>query len=120
MGKRYRVVFTGLRKGSGDFKAEMGGLGVPPGTVAEMLAKAPVVLKEDLPLRTAREYADAVQAAGGKVTIAEHGSVEGPGPIRRMAIKPLDTFMMCPECGHKQLKSDACAKCGFRPGEGLP
>ena len=116
MAKRYRVVFLGLLKESADFKAGMSGLGVPPDTVAEMVAKAPVILKEDLPLRIAREYADAVQAAGGRVTIEERGSVEGPEPIRRIAIKPLDTFMMCPECGYKQLKSDACVKCGFEPG----
>ena len=117
MAKRYRVVFMGVRKGDADFKTEMGGLGVAPETVAEMLAKAPVVLKDDLPLRVAREYADAVQAAGGRVNIAEHGSFERPEPIRRFAIKPLDTFMMCPECGYKQLKSDTCVKCGFEPGE---
>ena len=117
MAKRYRVVFLGLLKESADFKTGMSGLGVPPDTVAEMVAKAPVILKESLPLRIAREYAEAVQGAGGKVNIEEHGSFERLEPLRRIAIKPLDTFMMCPECGYKQLKSEACVKCGFEPGE---
>jgi hypothetical protein len=117
MAKRYRVVFLGLLKGDADFKAGMGGLGVPPDTVEEIVAKAPVILKEDLPLRNARQYADAVQGAGGRVNIEEHGSIERPESMRRIAIKPLDTFMMCPECGYKQLKSEACVKCGFKPGE---
>jgi len=47
MAKRYRVVFMGVRKGDADFKTEMGGLGVAPETVAEILAKAPVILKEE-------------------------------------------------------------------------
>lgn len=117
MARKYRVVFLGLRKGSADFKAGMSGFGVPPDTVEEMLAKAPVILKEDLPLRIARQYADAVQDAGGRVNIEEHGSTERPEPMRRIAIKPLDTFMMCPECGYKQLKSEACVKCGFQLGK---
>jgi hypothetical protein len=116
MAKRYRVVFMGVRKEGADFKTEMAALGAAPETVAEMLAKAPVILKDDLPLRAAREYADAVQAAGGRVNIAEHRSREGPEPIRRFVIKPLDTFMRCPECGYKQLKSDTCVKCGFELG----
>ena len=120
MAKRYRVVFLGVLKESTDFRAEMSGLGVPPATVAEMVARAPVVLKESLPLRIARQYADAVQGAGGRVNIEEHGSFERQEPLRRIAIKPLDTFMMCPECGYKQLKSEACVKCGFKPGEERP
>ncbi len=115
MAKRYRVVFLGLRKGDADFKAGMGALGVSQATVEEMVAKAPVILKEDLPLRIAREYADAVQGAGGRVNIEEHGSLERPEPIRRIAIRRLDTFMMCPECGYKQPKAETCVKCGFKP-----
>jgi hypothetical protein len=117
MAKRYRVVFLGVLKERADFKARVGDLGVPPATVEEMVLKAPVILKEDLPLRTARRYADAVQDVGGRVKIEEHGSFERLEPLRRIAIKPLDTFMMCPECGYRQLKSEACVKCGFKPGE---
>jgi len=117
MARKYRVVFLGVLKASADFKVGMSALGVPPDTVEEMVAKAPVILKEDLPLRIARQYADAVQGAGGRVNIEDHGSIELPEPMRRIAIKPLATFMMCPECGYKQLKSVACVKCGFKLGE---
>ena len=62
----------------------------------------------------AKKYADAIQNAGGRVKIQNHGlfneTVKGD---RSLNIKPLENFVMCPQCGHKQLKTEACVKCAF-------
>jgi predicted Zn-ribbon and HTH transcriptional regulator len=114
MNKRYRVVFLGLIDQREDFKRSMSGLGVPSETVDEIIQKAPVILKRDMTLAEARQYADAVQIAGGKVNIQDDGVLENMEPIGKpIDIKPLDHFTMCPECGYKQLKTQMCKKCGF-------
>ena len=119
MDKKYRVVFLGLFKGKADFVERMSMLGVPPATVEEIVQRAPVVIKGDMSLRDARQYADAVQDAGGKVNIQEHGHFEETKRINKpFDIKPLENFIMCPECGHKQLKAEACQKCGLIFKEG--
>ncbi|MEJ2725638.1 MAG: hypothetical protein P8175_13535 [Deltaproteobacteria bacterium] len=114
MDKRYRIVFLGLLKGSEEFAQAMSGAGVKYRVIDEMIQKAPVVLKGGMTLREARTYADAVQDAGGRVIIQEHGFFEEPPQLRNEGgIKPLEEFTACPECGFKQLKARACAKCGF-------
>jgi len=114
MNKRYRVVFLGLITSEDNFKDGMSRLGVPPATVEGIIKKAPVILKEDMPIGTARKYADAVQWAGGNVNIQEHGffeqDLEKTGSLK---IEPLESFTMCPQCGHKQIKTEHCVKCGF-------
>jgi hypothetical protein len=73
-----------------------------------------VVLKAELTLAEARQYAEAVQLAGGRVNIQEQGLFEEPERHRKvLEIKPFEYFTMCPECGHKQPKGEACVKCGF-------
>jgi hypothetical protein len=89
------------------FKKRMSNLGVSIPMVDQMIHKAPVILKGDMTLREARQYADAVQLAGGKVNIQEHGLFE------ELHIKLLEDFIMCPECGYKQLREKACVKCGY-------
>ncbi len=115
MNKKYRVLFHGLVGDEESFKARMIDLGAPPETVDRMLGKAPVILKEDLPPATARRYADAVQAAGGRVTIQECGYFVEPIHNRsKVSIASFEAFTMCPECGFKQQKGKACVKCGFQ------
>jgi ribosomal protein L32 len=112
--KKYRIVFLGLLKGPEEFAQSMSGLGVEFTAVEEMIQKVPVVLKGGMTLREARAYADAVQEAGGRVNIQEHGFFEEPRQLRNdVEIKPLEKFTECPECGFKQLKGDACVKCGY-------
>ena len=103
MEKVYRVVFQGLVGEETAFRERMGDLGVPAEVVVRLLRSAPVEMKRDLSLRDARGYADAVQDAGGRVSIQEHGRVEIPS---------LGAFTKCPECGMKQLRKRLCERCG--------
>lgn len=119
MDKKYRVVFLSLVENEKDFQQEMSKLGVAPPMIEQMINKAPVILKGDLTLEDAERYADAVQHAGGRVKVQEHGSSEEQERTNTfIEIKPLESFTMCPECGFKQLKGDACVKCGFVLKEG--
>ncbi len=88
-------------------------LGVTTTAVNQALEKAPVVLKSGLSLGNSRAYADAVQNAGGRVAIREQASYEEAEPIERaLDIKSFESFAMCPMCGHKQLRTKTCVKCG--------
>ena len=114
MTKKYRVLFLGLVGNEEAFKARMSKLGASIPTVDLMISKAPVILKGGMTLKEARQYADAVQFAGGKVNIQEQGLFEEPETMNRpLHIKPLEDFIMCPECGYKQLRGRACVKCGL-------
>lgn len=111
--KKYRVVFLGLVHEMEGFTAGMLSLGVQVSMVEEMVRKAPVVLKAKMSLARARKYAEAVQAAGGKVNIQDDGLVEVPSRDPGfMEIKPFEYFTMCPECGHKQPRAESCVRCG--------
>lgn len=112
--KTYRVVLLGRVEEKRDFERKMEKLGFSPEQLQAWIASAPTALKEGLPLREARDYAEAVQAAGGKVNIQEDGVSEELSRARPpMEVRSLKDFTMCPECGHRQLKADACVKCGF-------
>jgi hypothetical protein len=114
MDKKYRVVFIDLLESREGCEEKMARLGVPCTMVDQIITKAPVVLKADLALGEARHYADAVQHAGGKVTIQEHGTFGEPLRLTRTTgIEPFESFTMCPECGFKQRKAATCVKCGF-------
>ena len=114
MTKTYRVVLLGRFDDKQDFEEKMEKLGLAPGTAQELIAKAPFVLKAGLPLGEAREVAEAVQEAGGKVNIQEDGfSEEYKRAHQPMEIRSFKDFTMCPECGHRQIKAEACVKCGF-------
>jgi hypothetical protein len=113
MDKKYRIVFLGLLEREEAFRERMSRFGVPANTAELILQKAPVVLKGHMSLKDARQYADAVQYAGGRVNIKEHGLLEESEIINRSVdIKPFENFVMCPQCGYKQLKEEACVKCG--------
>jgi ribosomal protein L32 len=112
--KKYRVLFLGLVGNEEAFRARMSKLGVSIPSVDLMISKAPVILKGDMTLREARQYADAVHLAGGRVNIQEHGLFEEQETMNRsLEIKRLEDFIMCPECGYKQLRERACVKCGY-------
>ncbi len=114
MTKKYRVLFHGLSGNKEAFKARMVRLGAPPETVDKMIKKAPIILKEGLTLEASRRYADAVQEAGGGVTIQEHEHSEEPERVNHsISIASFKDFTMCPECGFKQQKGETCVKCGF-------
>ena len=128
--KKYHLRFLGVREGKEVFKARMSQLGVPDEKVEELVSRAPVVIKRNLTLREARQYADAVQEAGGRVIIQEYGYLEeSRGVNHPVSIAPFRDFTMCPECGLVQPKKETCVKCGLslkregkRPGqeEGSP
>ena len=115
MSKTYRVVLLGRMEEKQDFEEKMERLGFPRGTIQELIAKAPSALKTGLLLGEAREYAEAVQEAGGKVNIQEDGLSEGFDRAHHppIEIRSLQDFTRCPECGHRQIKAEACVKCGF-------
>ena len=112
--KTYRVVLLGRIEEKQGFEEKMGKLGFSSGALRDLIEKVPSALKAGLPLGEAREYAEAVQEAGGKVNIQEDGvSKELKRLHPPIEIRSLKDFTMCPECGHRQLKADACVKCGF-------
>ena len=112
--KTYRVLLLGRMEEKQNFEEKMEKLGFSPDTVQELIAKAPSALKAGLPLGEARAYAEAVQEAGGKVNILEDGVSEEFNRQRSpMEIRSLQDFTRCPECGHRQIKAEACVKCGF-------
>jgi len=112
--KTYRVVLLGRFEEKQDFEERMEKLGFAPDQLRNLIAKAPSALKAGLPLGEAREYAEAVQEAGGKVNILEDGvSEENKRQRTPMEIRSLKDFTMCPECGHRQIKAEACVKCGY-------
>lgn len=117
MKKTYRVIFQGLVAGEEAFREGMRALGVYRQVVDRLLQSAPVVMKQDMPLKDARRYAEAVQDAGGKVSIQEHGRIrDEQRPSSAGRIPLLEAFTECPECGLKQLREKACERCG-RPLE---
>lgn len=114
MTKTYRVVLLGKAEEKSDFEQKMENLGFLPGQLQELIASAPSALKKGLLLRDAREFAEAVQAAGGRVNIQEDGVSEEFNRARPpIEIRSLKDFTMCPVCGHRQLKAEACVRCGF-------
>ena len=119
MDKKYRVIFLSLVESLEDFEHGMSRLGVAHPMVEQILHKAPVILKGGMNFDDAKRYADAVEHAGGRVKIQEHDLFEeGKQANKMFDIKPLESFTMCPECGFKQLKGEACVKCGLAFSEG--
>jgi hypothetical protein len=111
--KNYRVLFLGLLEDVAIFKERMSEFGVKPQTAEQIVLKAPVVMKAGMPLAHARRYAEAVQRAGGKVSIHQENSHGETKPLNRpLHIKPLEYFTMCNQCGHKQPRGEQCARCG--------
>jgi len=103
----------GLVESEDNFKNRMSRLGVSSATIEKIIHSAPVVIREEMTLGDARQYADAIQHAGGIVNIKEYGVFNEPERfISSFHIQPLGNFTMCHECGYKQLKAETCVKCG--------
>ena len=114
MNKKYRVVFLGLIKSRDEFSLFLSKFGINTQLAEMIVDKAPVTLKENLHLGSARRYADVFQSAGGKVSIQAHGLfADETLNSRSLNIEPLGNFTMCPRCGYKQLKVDVCERCGL-------
>jgi len=114
MNKKYRVVFFGIALDTDVFRQNMAKLGVPDSTLDKYMKNAPVVLKRDLSLADARRYAETIINAGGLVNIQETGEfLETKSPAERISISSKQDFVLCPNCGFKQIKEDFCARCGF-------
>ena len=119
MNKRYKVVFYGLHKAEDYFKERMLGLGVPSSTAEIIIQKTPVILKDGMSHGKAWRYAEAIRHAGGRVNIQKQGFYEEAREEGgSLTIEPLENFTMCPQCGHKQLKTEPCEKCGLIFKEG--
>jgi len=116
--KKYRVVFLGLIKNEEVFKENMSRLGVSSEKAELMIRKVPIVLKGGMTMGHAREYAEAVQNAGGRVKLEEHGYFREPERMNSpFYIRSFKHFIMCPQCGYKQIKGTACVRCGFLLGD---
>ena len=114
MNTKYRVVFLGLLSSETNFKTKMREFGVLPEQVSLIIKKAPIILKDEISYEYARLYADAVQSAGGNVEIWERSArLKKTVKDQSIVIKSLKAFIMCPECGYKQLKKEACVRCGL-------
>ncbi len=113
MKRRYCVIFKTLIKERDFFISEMSELGIDSKTSVKILAKAPVILKADMTFEEAKRYASAVNKAGGKVKIEGYSIFENEQINQSLKIKTFENFIMCPQCGHKQLKEPSCARCGF-------
>ena len=115
MNKKYHVLFHGLIEDKIFFKTQMTRLGAPSETVDRIIREAPIILKRDLTLGDARQYADVVQDAGGMVTIQENGYFEESKRIDSSnSFVSFKDITICPECGLKQPKGKICERCGFR------
>jgi hypothetical protein len=87
-------------------------LGLLSDDIERMAARAPFTFKRGLTLKEAREWADAFQSAGARVTVREEGTVIDRRRGRKPLIQPLESFTMCPQCGHMQPKAETCTRCG--------
>ena len=115
MARTYRIVLLGLTDTEARFVHGMSsGFGIAPAKAKRFIEQAPMVLKKGLSLGEAREYAEVLQRAGGKVHIQDHGETKEPEREHlQTAIKSFGEFTLCPECGFTQLKGENCVKCGF-------
>jgi hypothetical protein len=114
LNKNYCLVFLGLLETHEIFTQKMRSFGFSSSDIESIIASPPIPFRKGLTLREAREYADAVQFAGGRVNVRE----EEPEPRQERAgksvvIPPMESFTLCPQCGHKQAKAQTCARCGF-------
>jgi hypothetical protein len=113
--KKYRILFHGLNGDEEIFKIRMQAFGISPENVDLMIQKAPVVLKADITLKVASQYAKVIQQAGGVIKIQEYACADQfEKPDDPFRVSSFQDFTMCPVCGFKQKKREACAKCGTK------
>ncbi len=114
LNKNYCLVFLGLLETPETFNQKMKSIGFSSSDIESIIASPPIPFRKGLTLREARECADAVQSAGGRVNVREEESVTSQERTgKSVAIPPLESFTLCPQCGHKQVKAHTCVRCGF-------
>lgn len=113
MAKKYRVTLFGIKTEEAVFRKNMAKLGVSDSTLNKYIERAPIVLKRNLRLEQAREYADAIIDAGGFVNIQETGEFPNKSSVEKKSISFKEDVIICPNCGFKQEKKDVCARCDF-------
>ncbi|GEM_PF-3197781 len=111
--KKYQLVFMGLWSDERRFREMMSLRGVKPSLIDQMLREAPIIVKQNLSMQSARKYAETLSAMGARVTILDQTPPEkerngGSG------LTPMSSFVPCPQCGLVQSGSDTCPRCGFR------
>lgn len=110
--KKYRLLFTGLIGDTDIFRKKMAQKGVKDSFVDKMLSEAPVIIKQNLTLESARKYADTLSEMGACITILDQFSNgEIKGGDRPPA--PMSHFLPCPRCGLIQPEAGVCPRCGF-------
>jgi hypothetical protein len=118
MAKTYQILFLDIIGEKEEFRQRLCGLGADSTKVDQILNNTPLVIRRGLSLKIARMYAEAIQEAGGRVSIQEHGSIDDDVQNHGQVIRTLDQFTMCSECGFKQVKASFCIRCGRPlPGE---
>ncbi len=99
---RYEVVTLGIREGERvhEVKARLGKLVKGKNVNLDLIIeKAGLVIKRNLDWETAQKYRDAFRRAGIMSEVRrQDGAVEG---------------MVCPNCGFRQSKAEACIRCGI-------
>ena len=91
--KKYRLLFTGLIDDRDIFREKMAQKGVKHSLVDQMLSEAPVIIKQNLTLESARKYVDILSEMGPALLFwinSQTGRAkEGTGPLRPCLISCL-------------------------------
>lgn len=112
-GKMYQLLFAGLLGEEKKFREMMHVMGVRPSLVDQMLREAPIIVKQNLSLQSARKYAELMSAMGAKITILDQFPQSGDEQETEPP-SPMSSFVPCPQCGLVQSNDDICPRCGFR------
>jgi len=115
--KTFCLVLLALVEAPDVFSQRMTRLGFLRDDTDRITARTPFTFKRGLTLKEAREWADALQLAGARVAVREEGTIVDRRRKRNVLIQPLESFTMCPHCGHKQPKAETCTKCGSVLGD---
>ena len=110
--KTFCLILLGLLESPEVISQRVIRFGLLSDDIEHMAARAPFTFKRGLTLKQAREWADAFQFAGARVTVREEGTIIDRRRGRKSLIQPFESFTMCPQCGHKQLKAERCTRCG--------
>ncbi len=118
----YKVIFTGLKEGKtySEFAKELSELLITkPENIEGLTANPPVVVKDNIDLKTAVRYKQLIDSSGGLCEVEPSGTAENIESDENDA-KVLRT---CPNCGYSAVSADdplitafqgkgECPKCG--------
>jgi len=104
----YRVIFLGMQAGK-DIRTVKQGLAdafrSTPEKMELLLAKLPIVLKEDVDHATARRYQKVVLEAGGDCRV-EPLEATDPSHSTGVPSEPASPLKVCPKCGYQAVSPD--------------